>query len=60
MLCKGGFPSMETDEMNYEILKSVTKSLNENGKCMLTALMDYSTYLKQGMKMRHIEAIPST
>ena len=26
MLCEGGFPLMETDEMNFEILKSVTKS----------------------------------
>jgi hypothetical protein len=23
MLCEGGFPLMETDEMNYDILKSV-------------------------------------
>jgi hypothetical protein len=27
MLCEGGFPLMETDEMNFEILKNVTKSL---------------------------------
>ena len=32
MLCEGGFPLMETDEMNYEILKSVTKSLKEKCK----------------------------
>ncbi len=29
MLCEGGFPLMETDEMNYEILKNATKSLKE-------------------------------
>jgi 2-polyprenyl-3-methyl-5-hydroxy-6-metoxy-1,4-benzoquinol methylase len=29
MMCEGGFPLMETDEMNYEILKNVSKSLKE-------------------------------
>lgn len=38
MLCEGGFPLMETDEMNFEILKSVTKSLKEHGKFILTTL----------------------
>ena len=38
MLCEGGFPLMETDEMNYEILKSVTKSLKEDGKFIFTTL----------------------
>lgn len=38
MLCEGGFPLMETDEMNFEILKSVTKSLNERGKFIFTTL----------------------
>jgi 2-polyprenyl-3-methyl-5-hydroxy-6-metoxy-1,4-benzoquinol methylase len=38
MLCEGGFPLMETDEMNYEILKSVTKSLKKNGKFIFTTL----------------------
>ncbi|TAL59335.1 MAG: class I SAM-dependent methyltransferase [Bacteroidetes bacterium] len=38
MLCEGGFPLMETDEMNYEILKSVTKSLNDKGKFIFTTL----------------------
>jgi 2-polyprenyl-3-methyl-5-hydroxy-6-metoxy-1,4-benzoquinol methylase len=38
MLCEGGFPLMETDEMNFEILKSVTKSLNGQGKFILTTL----------------------
>lgn len=38
MLCEGGFSLMETDEMNFEILKSVTKSLNENGKFIFTTL----------------------
>jgi 2-polyprenyl-3-methyl-5-hydroxy-6-metoxy-1,4-benzoquinol methylase len=38
MLCEGGFPLMETDEMNYEILKSVTKSLKEHCKFIFTTL----------------------
>lgn len=38
MLCEGGFPLMETDEMNYEILKSVTKSLKKPGKFIFTTL----------------------
>jgi len=38
MLCEGGFPLMETDEMNFEILKSVTKSLNSHGKFIFTTL----------------------
>ncbi|NND07021.1 MAG: class I SAM-dependent methyltransferase [Saprospiraceae bacterium] len=38
MLCEGGFPLMETDEMNYKILKSVTKSLRENCKLIFTTL----------------------
>jgi len=38
MLCEGGFPLMETDEMNYEILNCVTKSLREHGKLIFTTL----------------------
>jgi len=38
MLCEGGFPLMETDEMNFEILKSVTKSLNARAKFIFTTL----------------------
>ena len=38
MLCEGGFSLMETDEMNYEILKSVTKSLKPNAKFIFTTL----------------------
>ena len=38
MLCEGGFPLMETDEQNFEILKSVTKSLKEHGKFIFTTL----------------------
>ena len=40
LLCfvKGGFPLMETDEMNFEILKSVTKSLKDHGKFIFTTL----------------------
>jgi len=38
MLCEGGFPLMETDEMNYEILKNVSKSLKNNSKFIFTTL----------------------
>ncbi len=38
MLCEGGFPLMETDEMNFQILQSVTKALKTNGKFIFTTL----------------------
>ncbi len=38
MLCEGAFPLMETDDMNYEILKSVADSLKNNGKLIFTTL----------------------
>lgn len=38
MLCEGAFSLMETDEMNYEILKNAAKSLNERGKFIFTTL----------------------
>lgn len=38
MMCEGGFPLMESDEMNYEILKNVSQSLKENAKFIFTTL----------------------
>lgn len=38
MLCEGGFPLMETDEMNFEILKNVAKSLKPGSKFIFTTL----------------------
>jgi hypothetical protein len=38
MLCEGGFSLMETDEMNFEILKGITKSLKDKGKFIFTCL----------------------
>jgi SAM-dependent methyltransferase len=38
MLCEGGFPLMETDEMNFEILKNVTSSLKNRGRFIFTTL----------------------
>ena len=38
MLCEGGFSLMETDEMNFEILKNATKVLNDKGKLIFTTL----------------------
>src|SRR6056297_1485426 len=38
MLCEGGFPLMETDEMNFDILKNVTTALKSPGKLIFTTL----------------------
>jgi len=38
MLCEGGFSLMETDEMNFEILKNATKALKNKGKFIFTTL----------------------
>jgi 2-polyprenyl-3-methyl-5-hydroxy-6-metoxy-1,4-benzoquinol methylase len=38
MLCEGAFPLMETDEMNFEILKSASLSLKSQGKLIFTTL----------------------
>jgi len=38
MLCEGGFSLMETDEMNFEILKNATKALKNKGKIIFTTL----------------------
>ncbi len=38
MLCEGGFSLMETDEMNFEILKNAAKALKKNGKLIFTTL----------------------
>ncbi len=38
MLCEGAFPLMETDAMNYEILRNVAKSLKDPGKLIFTTL----------------------
>jgi 2-polyprenyl-3-methyl-5-hydroxy-6-metoxy-1,4-benzoquinol methylase len=38
MLCEGGFPLMETDEMNYAILQSAARSLAAEGTLIFTTL----------------------
>ena len=38
MLCEGGFSLMETDDMNFEILKNATKALKNKGKFIFTTL----------------------
>lgn len=38
MLCEGGFPLMETDEMNFGILKNVSNSLKDKCKFIFTTL----------------------
>jgi 2-polyprenyl-3-methyl-5-hydroxy-6-metoxy-1,4-benzoquinol methylase len=38
MLCEGGFSLMETDEMNFDILKNAAKALKSKGKLIFTTL----------------------
>ncbi len=38
MICEGAFPLMETDEMNFQILQSASRSLKEKGKLIFTTL----------------------
>jgi 2-polyprenyl-3-methyl-5-hydroxy-6-metoxy-1,4-benzoquinol methylase len=38
MICEGAFSLMETDEMNFDILKNVTKAIKERGKFIFTTL----------------------
>ncbi|MGI6150255.1 MAG: class I SAM-dependent methyltransferase [Limnochordia bacterium] len=38
MLCEGAFPLMETDEMNFAILQSVTRALKTPAKFVFTTL----------------------
>jgi len=38
MLCEGGFPLMETDEMNFQILQNASNALKPNGKLIFTTL----------------------
>jgi 2-polyprenyl-3-methyl-5-hydroxy-6-metoxy-1,4-benzoquinol methylase len=38
MLCEGAFPLMETDEMNFDILKGATQALKKHGKIIFTTL----------------------
>ncbi len=38
MVCEGAFPLMETDEMNFEILKNASRALRQRGVLILTTL----------------------
>jgi 2-polyprenyl-3-methyl-5-hydroxy-6-metoxy-1,4-benzoquinol methylase len=38
MLCEGGFPLMETDEMNFQILQNAAEALKSKGKLIFTTL----------------------
>jgi SAM-dependent methyltransferase len=38
MICEGAFPLMETDEMNFSILRGACRALKPGGKLLLTTL----------------------
>jgi hypothetical protein len=38
MICEGGFSLMETDEMNFQILKNAANALKSGGKFIFTTL----------------------
>ncbi len=38
MICEGAFPLMETDEMNFEILRGAARALRSEGKLVMTTL----------------------
>lgn len=38
MLCEGAFPLMETDEMNFQILRNAAGALKQRGKLIFTTL----------------------
>jgi len=38
LICEGAFPLMETDEMNYLILKNAANALKSNGRLIFTTL----------------------
>lgn len=38
MICEGAFPLMETDEMNFEILKNIKKALKKSSTLIFTTL----------------------
>jgi 2-polyprenyl-3-methyl-5-hydroxy-6-metoxy-1,4-benzoquinol methylase len=38
MLCEGGFPLMETDQMNFQILQNASNALKPSGKLIFTTL----------------------
>lgn len=40
MLCEGAFPLMETDDMNFEILRNAANALKERGKLIFTTLSE--------------------
>jgi 2-polyprenyl-3-methyl-5-hydroxy-6-metoxy-1,4-benzoquinol methylase len=38
MICEGAFPLMETDEMNFQILRNAARALRRKGKLIFTTL----------------------
>ena len=52
MLCEGAFSLMEMDEMNFEILKNVTKALKGKGKFIFTTSNGLFPLYHSGEKFR--------
>ena len=54
MICEGAFPLMETDEMNFQILKNITRALKPDGKLIFTTLSALFPLLpfSQGLSQR--------
>lgn len=67
MLCEGGFPLMETDEMNYQILRSAARAVKPGGKFIFTTLNglfplfhSVKDFLESQAKESHVTSSPSS
>jgi len=56
MICEGGFSLMETDEMNFEILKGAERALKPGGKLIFTTLNGLFP-LVHSLDDFHVEAV---
>jgi 2-polyprenyl-3-methyl-5-hydroxy-6-metoxy-1,4-benzoquinol methylase len=62
MVCEGGFPLMETDEMNFAILQGAARALKSEGTFILTslnALFPLTHSIEEFMKSNTIEGTSS-
>jgi 2-polyprenyl-3-methyl-5-hydroxy-6-metoxy-1,4-benzoquinol methylase len=62
ILCEGGFPLMETDEMNFAILQGASRALKSGGTLILTtlnALFPLAHSIEEFMKSNAVEGTSS-